>query len=162
MRLNELLSTALLLAGVSAQGGRMNLTALLGSNNQLSGLVTLLGAYPNIATSLASAENVTLLAPNNAAIKALMNSGALNGASESLVAAVLNYHVLPGMIYSSAITATPVFAPTLLNDTTYANVTGGQVVEAQVVGQNVIFTSGLKAQSTVVQAVCITLSHSDH
>jgi hypothetical protein len=42
----------------------------------------------------------------------------------------------------------------MLNDTTYTNVTGGQVVEAQVTnGSSVVITSGLKLPSLVVQAV---------
>ncbi|KAK5167835.1 uncharacterized protein LTR77_007534 [Saxophila tyrrhenica] len=128
------------------------LTALIGDTPSLSGLGTILQAYPNIARSLGNAENVTVFAPNNAAISELQSSGLLDDATEDDVAAILNYHVLQGMVYSSAISETPVFAPTLLDDEMYANVTGGQVVEVALDGQDVVLTSGLKLESTVVQA----------
>ena len=151
MYLNKALVAAALALGVSAQS--MNLTALLGSQPSLSSLVKLLGAYPTIANSLASAKNVTLFAPNNAAIAALTKSGLLTGASTSTIQNILDYHVVPELVYASAISTTPVFAPTLLTNSSYTNVTGGQVVEAQLSGKNVIITSGLKMPSTVVKAV---------
>jgi uncharacterized surface protein with fasciclin (FAS1) repeats len=153
MYLNKVLAAAALALGVFAQN--MNLTQLLGSQDSLSSLVGLLGQYPDIASSLASAKNVTLFAPNNAAIQALTRSGLLTSASDSDIQNILDYHVVPELVYSSAIGETPVFAPTLLKNSSYTNVTGGQVVEAQLSGGNVVLTSGLKMSSTVVKAVCV-------
>lgn len=146
-----------LLALASAQSNTPNLTALLGSSNSLSGLVALIDAYPNIGQALTSLSNVTIFAPNNAAIQALQASGAINNADEQLIQTVLNYHILPGTVYSSAITETPTFAHTLLNDTTYSNVTDGQVVGVAVDNNEVLVTSGLKLTSTVVDAVSLLL-----
>jgi uncharacterized surface protein with fasciclin (FAS1) repeats len=70
-----------------------------------------------------------------------------------MVQAILTYHVLAGTVYASAITETPAFAHTLLNNTAYTNVTDGQVVEVQLDSDKVIITSGLKLESEVVQAV---------
>ena len=148
------LATALLFAGVSAQQVQ-NLTALLTSNDQLSSLVAFLGQYPDIAASLNAAVNITLLAPNNAAIEAFQSSGMISSLSDDAVAAVLNYHVLPGIIPSSDITRTPLFASTALNDTMYTNVTDGQVVECYKEGGDVYVLSGLKAESTVTDPVSV-------
>jgi hypothetical protein len=67
----------------------------------------------------------------------------------------LQYHVLNGSILSSAITNQSQFVPTLLTNQLFTNVTGGQVVEAVASGGNVTFFSGLLANSTVTQAVCL-------
>ena len=142
-----------LTALVSAQSNTPNLTALLGSAPSLSGLVTLLGQYPDIATSLASLQNVTIFAPNNNALTALQSSGALANITQAQIAQILNYHVVPAVVYASDISETPTFAHTLLNSSMYTNVTDGQVVEVAVVGQDVVLTSGLKLESTVTQAV---------
>ena len=48
--------------------------------------------------------------------------------------------------------ATPSFVPTHLTDMMFANVTGGQRVEAMNTAGNVTFTSGLLSTSTVSQA----------
>ena len=64
------------------------------------------------------------------------------------------YHILNGIYMSSSITNIPMFLQTQLTDTKYSNVTGGQVVEAVMYNDNVVFYSGLKKSSTVTQAVC--------
>lgn len=133
----------------------MNLTALLGSESSLSALVTLLEQYPALAQQVGSQENVTLFAPNNAAIQQLTQSGLLNTATQSQIGNILNYHVVPELIYASDITTTPAFVNTALTSSAFTNVTGGQVVEAALDGDNVILTSGLKAESQVVKAVSV-------
>jgi hypothetical protein len=70
----------------------------------------------------------------------------------------LNYHIVKGIFPSGTFSTTPVFAPTMLNDSTYANVTGGQRVE--LVERNGVATvlTGLKNPSKVVQAVRFPVS----
>jgi len=68
------------------------------------------------------------------------------------IQALLMYHVLNGTYPASAVKATPAFLPTLLNSSMYANVTGGQVVEAVTQGTSVEFYSGLLQNSTVTTA----------
>lgn len=65
---------------------------------------------------------------------------------------VLTYHVLNGTIRSTDIQDTPSFPKTLLTNSTYTNVTGGQVVKAETEDNSVVFTSGLLRQSRVVTA----------
>jgi len=68
------------------------------------------------------------------------------------VAALLSYHVLNGTFYSSQIKNISAFIPTLLTNASYANVTGGQRVQALLAHGNVTVISGLELNSTVVQA----------
>lgn len=136
-----------------------NLTQLLANTTQLSSLTALLSSYPGVANSLANITNVTLLAPSNDALAKFTNSTAFQALASSpngnkTIEDLLSYHVLQGEYYASNITDTPAFIHTLLNDTTYTNVTGGQVVEAIKQDNNTYFYSGLLANSTVTQAVC--------
>lgn len=68
------------------------------------------------------------------------------------VEALFEYHVLNGTYPASAITNMSSFIPTALMNTSYANVTGGQRVEAMMMGNNVEFFSGLLQNVTVVEA----------
>ncbi|RMY64189.1 hypothetical protein D0863_09999 [Hortaea werneckii] len=131
---------------------QINLTSLLSSTDSLSSLNDLVGNYPDFAATLASWENVTILAPSNDALETLMNSDAGSMLdNDQFVQSLLRYHVLQSTVYASDITQTPVFAPTYLNSTMYSNVTGGQVVEARLEDDEVQFVSGLKQVSTVAQ-----------
>lgn len=69
------------------------------------------------------------------------------------VQSFLTYHVLQGVVYSQNITETPAFVPTLLNNTRFSNVTGGQVVGARKDDEDVEIISGLGSEAKVVQAV---------
>merc|ERR1712032_702820 len=136
----------------SGSSGMMNLTALLSGTDSLSSLNDLVGNYPDFAATLASWENVTILAPSNDALQTLMNSDAGSMLdNDQFVQSLLRYHVLQSTVYASDITQTPVFAPTYLNSSMYSNVTGGQVVEARMQDDEVQFVSGLKQVSTVAQ-----------
>merc|ERR1712054_220829 len=136
----------------SGSSGMMNLTALLSGTDSLSSLNDLVGNYPDFAATLASWEDVTILAPSNDALETLMNSDAGSMLdNDEFIQSLLRYHVLNGTVYSSNITQTPIFAPTYLNSSMYSNVTGGQVVEARREDGEVQFVSGLKQVSTVAQ-----------
>ena len=138
-----------------------NLTATLASNNDTSALTKLLLSFPQLVAGLANAQNVTLLAPSNEAISALLNStaGKALAADPGLTQAVLQYHVLNGTYHAADVTNTSTFLPTLLTNSSFTNVTGGQVVNAVKVGNNVTFFSGLNQNSTVTQAVSSTTPH---
>ncbi len=92
-----------LLALASAQSKLMNLTELIATTPSLSGLHEVLAAFPDVATNLGKAKNVTLFAPNNAAVKALQASDTINPTvvSSAQVQALLDYHVVPGTVYAS-------------------------------------------------------------
>lgn len=124
-----------------------SLNEVLAGQPQLSQLATLLGQYNS---SLSNLTNVTILAPDNTAVSAFLNSstaGALSSEPQ-LVGSILNYHVLQGN-YSNVTNTS--FIPTNLQPGAYANVTGGQRVGA-VAGGNVTFFSGLLQNASVVNA----------
>ena len=157
MQFKQFLGAALAVVTARAQDANStagNLTSVLAGNQNLSALVTLLEASPDVANALGGAQNITLLAPSNDAISALNSSGILSSGSEQgLIQALLNYHVLVGVFNSSSITETPAFPATLLNDTAYANVTGGQVVEVRAEDDGVEVISGFKNSVNVTEAV---------
>jgi uncharacterized surface protein with fasciclin (FAS1) repeats len=144
------LSFAALAAMASAQS-TMNLTAALGSNPDLSSLTTVVAANPQLLAMLSNATNITILAPSNMAFSKISNGSM--GSMTNNVQALLSYHVLNGTHNSSSIGNMTSFIPTMLTNPMYANVTGGQRVEALMTGKNVTFFSGLQANSSVTQAV---------
>ena len=145
----------LALAGYAVAQSNQTLNATLTSNPDLSNLTTFLGTNPALVEALSSAQNITILAPSNQAFNELANSSAgLALASDpGLITALLTYHVLNGTYSAAQITNTSAFIPTLLTNSSYTNVTGGQVVEAVLVGNETTFYSGLLQNATVTTAV---------
>lgn len=155
---SKLLSLAAVASLAAAQ--TMNLTGALSSNPNLSNLTQFLGLYPQVVAQLANLTNITLLAPNNDAFTKLLASPAgaqINAQDTPLINALLSYHVLEGTYLSSTITSKPAFAPTVLMNPAYTNLTSGQRVEAVTSGKEVVFYSGLLTNSTVTQAVRLFL-----
>lgn len=155
MLFKNLLPAATLVAGATAT----SLSDVLSSqNSSLSTLNSLLASQPDIIKTLDDASNITVLAPSNDALSKFL-SNPINAATvasqPSLLDALLSYHVLNGTWYTSNFTNLSVFLPTWLSNSSYANVTGGQVVEASLTGGgsgNVTFWSALKQNSTVAQS----------
>ena len=148
-----LCSFAALVAGAYAQS--MNLTAALTSTPDLSNLTQYVSLFPELLSTLGSATNITILAPSNEAFAKFLSgpsASTITNNDTTAIQAILQYHVLNGTYPASAITDTPAFVPSLLNDPTYANVTGGQVVQAVRQSDSVVFYSGLLANSTVTTA----------
>lgn len=148
MQLKHLLPLALG-AGASAQSLA---EALASQNSSLSSLNALLASQPAIVSTLSNATNVTILAPNNDALSAFVNSttGQAAASEADAIAALLTYHVLQGNYAASAFTNTSQFIPTALNVSAYSNVTGGQRVEARLNGSSVDIFTGLLQESQVV------------
>lgn len=142
------------LAALAGLASSQTLLDLISGNSELSTLGSLLN-QTGLLTALASATNITVLAPTNAAFNTFTGDPAVQAAiaaDPGLVTAVLQYHVLSGVYHSSVLSATPAFPKSLLTNTSFTNVTGGQVVKAQALNNSVIFTSGLLKQSTVTTA----------
>jgi uncharacterized surface protein with fasciclin (FAS1) repeats len=144
--------------GLAAVASAQSLTSLLtGDLSSLAGLIT---ASPNVASLLSNATNVTIFAPNNAAISALTSSSnfaALNASGPNFIANLLRYHVLVNRtVQASAISSTPLFPNTLLTNSNYTNVTNGQVVRVRNNGTNVNIQSGYKNSAQVVSSVNFT------
>lgn len=133
---------------VLAQG--QSIASLLNSTSSLSSLANFITTQaPDVLTTLANASNVTLLAPNN---DAFSNLSSAPSNQPGFAQALLTYHVIQGSFSAAQLTAGTAFSPTLLTDTAYTNVTGGQVVETTPLDDTVAVYSGLFTHSTVVQA----------
>ncbi|KAL8870881.1 MAG: hypothetical protein Q9174_003175 [Haloplaca sp. 1 TL-2023] len=146
------LSATALLA--TAQQEPRDLTQLLESNQNLSEFTTLLTSYGDIYANLSFQTGITILAPNNDAFNKIPYSSlgpAFEANQSELVRSVLQYHILPGLHLSDSYNGTFVFDKTWLQDASYTNVTGGQVVGGvQQAGPVNVFTSGLGTRSTLV------------
>ncbi|KAI1138386.1 FAS1 domain-containing protein [Hypoxylon sp. FL0543] len=129
-----------------------SLTDALGSQNStLSSLNALLGSDSRFADALNNLQNVTILAPSNDAFGALNDTTSLL-TDTGYLQALLSYHVLNGTYHNTSFTNQSVFIPTTLTNSTYTNVTGGQVVEARLYDNNVTFFSALKQNASIVTA----------
>ncbi|KAI2470772.1 FAS1 domain-containing protein [Annulohypoxylon bovei var. microspora] len=138
---------------VSAQ--TPSLTDALGSQNStLSSLNALLGSNLELANSFNNLQNVTILAPSNDALESLTNdSDTVSQFTKSgYLQALLSYHVLNGTYHSMNFTNESIFIHTALTNSTYSNVTGGQVVEARLHDNNVTFFTALKQNASIVTA----------
>ena len=155
MQLKRLLPLALTGASLGAAQTVYNpsLSAVLASQSgNLSKFGDLLAQQPDLLQSLGGLSNITILAPTNAALGRFEadNPGATQDAG--LVDAILTYHVLNGTWYTSNLTSQPnaTFIPTLLTNTTFSNVTGGQRVFSVLDGVNITFGSGNQTNFTIV------------
>ncbi|KIW65001.1 hypothetical protein PV04_07293 [Phialophora macrospora] len=124
-----------------------DILTILGSANGASTFVSYLQGRTQLI-DLLNGGNFTVLVPNDQAFTRLGPSTIDNKTLDAL----LDYHIVKGIFPSGTFSTTPVFAPTLLNDSAYTNITGGQRVE--LVERNGVATvlTGLKNPSKVVQA----------
>jgi transforming growth factor-beta-induced protein len=117
--------------------------------------LALLNKVPQITNSLSQARGITILAPSNDAFTKFLAanpSAAQLVNNTTAVSAVLQYHVLNGMLMSGSFNTTPIFVSTLLTTPSFANVTGGQKVSLQLMNGMPTILSGFKQGSTVVKA----------
>merc|ERR1712000_267498 len=110
--------------------------------------------FPTLLNELSSMSNITLLAPSNMAFETALNSStgaAFTANNTDVISALFSYHVLNGS-YTNFSTM-PEFVHTALMPGMYANVTGGQAVEAltssNMSNATTTFYSGLLQNSTV-------------
>lgn len=141
-------------AALASVAAAQSLTQVLTSNNQTSMLATVLGQVPDLVSSLGNMTgNITLLAPSNNALNALLTSpgGQTLASNQAALTALLSYHVLKGSFPAAAFNGTPAFAPTTLGNGTYSHVSGGQRVEGLATNGTVYIYSGFDNNSTVIQ-----------
>ncbi|CAI0641348.1 unnamed protein product [Colletotrichum noveboracense] len=161
MRLS-LWSAAIFAGSCLAQG---DLAGLLASQDDLSTLLELVGLVDGLAETLASASNITIIAPTNSAFanvpRDIPEGEAIELRNDTIaIAALLANHVFKGVYPSSVITEVPTFAQTLLNGSyitarqPFSNFTGGAYNGLVKNGKDVCILSGEQTISTVTQAVC--------
>ncbi|KAI8648656.1 hypothetical protein NCS57_01477400 [Fusarium keratoplasticum] len=156
MKIQAFLSLALAsFAAAQSNNGTSLAEALASQNETLSALNGLLESQTDFFDRLADLDNITILAPSNEALSDFLNSTNITNfvpEASNVVSAILSYHVLNGSWYAGNFTDTPVFIPSLLNNQTWENVTGGQVVEGVAVEGIVSFYSAFRAEANVTEA----------
>jgi uncharacterized surface protein with fasciclin (FAS1) repeats len=151
--------TVTALAGLAlAQGGTQtpDLVTLLSNNTELSNLTSYLSLFPDFTQTLSGLQNITLLAPNNAAFANLLNSSAgaaLVNNDTALIQALFSYHVLNGTYANLSDTQ---FIPTALQPPQFTNVTGGQRVAVYENDDVTSFVSGLLTTANVSSTLNFT------
>ncbi|KIW18496.1 hypothetical protein PV08_02784 [Exophiala spinifera] len=122
--------------------------------NQQSGISTftsLLKGFPSLIETL-NGGTFSVLAPNDEAIATFSNANPDLVEQEDVLLALLQYHCVKGTHPSAGFGLQPLFAPTLLTNATYANVTGGQVVDITSQNGKPTVLSGIKAKTELVEA----------
>lgn len=151
MRTSSILAAASAIAFTGAQ----DLATVIAGQPSLTTLLGLLNQVDNTTEFLASQQDVTLFAPNDAALAAILSEGGIFSIDQAsvdpgLIEQILRYHLIRGAVPSSAVTEIPQFVPTYLNysgfvldnEVSGSNVTGGQVVSVNLdEGGDVIVTS---------------------
>lgn len=149
MQLKQLLPLAL--ASAAMAQSNQNLTeALNGHNDTLSVLNNLLAQNPSIVQAVDGMQNITVLAPNNDALNSFISSAGSSLSDSGAISALLTYHVLNGNYTADSFPENSMFIPTMLKNSSYANVTNGQRVEARRESDTVMFLSALKQSAKVV------------
>lgn len=144
------LSLSCLLLLLATQVSGQNIFSVLATHEELSTLNFHLNASTTLSKLLSTANNFTFLAPSNTAFDAWFGQG---GLPSDEIEATLMYHFLNGGFPTLDFSQQPQFAVTHLDNNTYANVTGGQVVEvvADLLGAPQ-FLSGNRTATTISQA----------
>lgn len=94
-----------------------------------------------------------VLAPSDEAFAKYWSSNEAASNDTDHLEAVLTYHLLPGIHADVFLDVPPQFIPTLLRNSSYTNVTGGQRVEAVSSGGRVNFYSAVKSVSHLITPV---------
>ncbi|KAH8811620.1 FAS1 domain-containing protein [Xylogone sp. PMI_703] len=144
-------------AAVNAQSNLEDLGSLLSSQKNLSTFYGLIQKYPQVLLQIPSSGGVTLVVPSNDAFDKLPFSSlktAFDNNDVDVITNVLEYHILPGVHTAKSLTpGVPLFVHSLLSNSSYTNVTGGQVVETiKQGGDVVVYVSGSGSRSTLTQA----------
>ncbi|KAL1859731.1 hypothetical protein Daus18300_009451 [Diaporthe australafricana] len=147
MRFSQVLTTVFV-AGVAAEPLANVLAA---NNNTLSSLNSILATMPQFTQALTTASNITILAPSNDAFEQAMKAMPMLTSDMNMVTALLQYHVMPGVMMSTAFTETPQFVSTLMG-MPFAMVNGNQKVELVKMDNMAMIFSGFKQMSSVTKA----------
>ena len=160
MRLS--ICSAIMMAGSCLAQG--DIAALLTSQPDLSTLLELVSLVDGLVDTLASASNITILAPTNEAFAAVPRDtpegAAIEYRNETIaIGALLANHVFKGVYPSNVITDIPTFGQTLLDASyitpqqPFSNFTGGAYNGLVKNGNDVCILSGEQTVSTVTEAV---------
>ena len=136
---------------------QQDLSGLLASQSSLTNLTSLLNSYPGVYKNLSSLQGVTIFAPSDLAFSKIESSvlgPAFSSNYTDFITQLLLYHVASGVHPATSLTGSFQFLPSLLNNQTYTNVTGGQVIAVvEQAGNTSVAVSGLGSRSTLTTTV---------
>ncbi|KIW46738.1 uncharacterized protein PV06_02384 [Exophiala oligosperma] len=136
---------------VGSFGADQDIITILNQQSGISTFIGLLQGYPKLIDTL-NAGTFSVLVPNDEAIATFSDANPDLVKQEDVLLALLQYHCVNGTHPSAGFGLEPTFAPTLLSNSSYANVTGGQVVDITSQNGKPTILSGVKAASEVVEA----------
>ena len=154
-----LLAFCLSLFTPSLQQSTASFKDILSSQKNLTSFnETLTKYYPELLTYIGQqtlANPITVLAPSNAALAKTIYYSIVGPAFANkdvpTIKAILSYHVVPGDITTKSLLPTFQYFPTMLTNSSYSNVTGGQRVGGVMQqGTEMIWTSGTSTRSPAV------------
>lgn len=151
MKIEHIVVTALVAGHTSARTFSDEISGI----PQLSNLSTYLSQNSMLENTFNSHKNVTVLAPDDNAFLNLVNvqqNASQRLDNSSTIDAILRYHILRGYYKSSNISSTSKFVPTMLNETSFSNVSTGQIVRLVKEGTIKCY-SGLNYGSQIVKEV---------
>lgn len=120
---------------------------------QLSQLQSYIDTFPSLAAALETVDNYTLFAPTNNAFEAWLKT-ATPKPTLSDIEATLFYHLVHGTFPVASFTTAPQFVSSFLSNTSYTNVTTGQVVQISLSEKQFpILTSGNGANTSISSTV---------
>lgn len=106
---------------------------------------------PQFTQALTTISNITILAPSNDAFAAAMKEMPNLTNDMNMVTALLQYHVMSGVMMAAAFTESPQFVPTFMG-MPFSMVTGNQKVELVKMDNKAMIFSGFKQMSMVTKA----------
>ncbi|OLN96447.1 Fasciclin-like arabinogalactan protein-like protein 2 [Colletotrichum chlorophyti] len=150
---SSLFGLATLISPATAQN---DLGSVLQSKSNLSTYYNLIKKYPEVILKLPSYDGVTIVAPSNAAFENIPGTrlnGVWNESDPSIAVPILEYHILQGTVSTKALELGPtVLRSSLLQNTAWTNVTGGQnVLVNKQPGDVIVFTSSEGIRTTQVE-----------
>ncbi|KIX99739.1 uncharacterized protein Z520_04375 [Fonsecaea multimorphosa CBS 102226] len=121
---------------------------------QQTGISTFIGLLEQFSdlVNVLNQGTFSVLIPNDQALAAFGDENPDFTNNTDAVRALLEYHITNGTHPSASFGLQPQFVPTLLTNSNYTNVTGGQVVELTESANQPTVVSGVKAESHLVEA----------
>ncbi|KIX03418.1 uncharacterized protein Z518_06970 [Rhinocladiella mackenziei CBS 650.93] len=128
-----------------------DILTILSQQTDIATFTGILEKFPDLVDIL-NQGTFSLLVPNDQAIALYNADNPQLEQDEDNLRAIVLYHITNGTHPSATFGLQPLFVPTLLTNSSYTNVTGGQVVEIASQDNKPTVVSGVKAVSHVVEA----------
>ncbi|PGH03994.1 hypothetical protein AJ79_07227 [Helicocarpus griseus UAMH5409] len=146
------LRDSVVIAFFAARASTQSLGQLFALNPSLSVLGKYIASQDELRTAL-NTDNITVFAPRDAVLgNALppMYDGTQPVPNAALLNAIIKYHIVPGVHGTRNVTENAMFIPTILDNDSFENVTGGQVIQTLKANDTEIIYSGMANKAQVI------------